>query len=162
MSNHLHIHWITQQTRGQRMCQTQSKHLAFTSNFPLPMPKQISRQQSITPSEKCFMASPPRNVFSTLPKQYGERHSWQNKEADNVKQRRAAILPPPVPLDSSEDVWFRALKNNVADLTDPTKIFTDYVTEQRVNGDRLLWNHFDIGGPRTNNSLKEWQGRLKR
>lgn len=86
-----------------------------------------------------------------------------HKEDDNVKQRRAAIPPPPpVPLDSTEDVWFRALKNNVADPTDTTKIFTDYVTEQWVNGDRLLWNHLDIGGPRTNNSLKEWQGRLKR
>lgn len=70
--------------------------------------------------------------------------------------KKSCNSPPlPVSLDSTEDVWFRALKNNVADLTDPTKIFRDYVTEQWVNGDRLLWNHFDIGGPRTNNTLKE-------
>lgn len=86
----------------------------------------------------------------------------QRSRQREAKKSCNSLPPPPVPLDSSKDVWFRALKNNVADLTDPTKIFTDYVTEQRVNGDRLLWNHFDIGGPRTNNSLKEWQGRLKR
>lgn len=97
--------------------------------------------------------------FSTLPKQYGERHSWQNyryptKKTTTWSKEELQISPLPlVPLDNIEDVWFRALNNNVADLTDPTKIFTDYVTEQWVNGDRLLWNHFDIGGPRTNNTV---------
>ncbi|XP_062572688.1 uncharacterized protein LOC134234630 [Saccostrea cucullata] len=86
------------------------------------------------------------------------------KEDDNVKTlvRRAAVLPL-VPLDCIEDVWFRALEDrDEADLTQATESFTDYVTEQWVNGDRLLWNHFGTEGPRTNNSLEGWHGKLKR
>lgn len=74
---------------------------------------------------------------------------------DNVKKLiRGAVVLPLVPLDSIEDVWFRALEDrDEADLTDLTETFTDYVTEQWVNSDRLLWNHFGSDGPRTNNSL---------
>ncbi|XP_065941874.1 uncharacterized protein [Magallana gigas] len=49
-----------------------------------------------------------------------------------------------------------------ADLTEVRETFTDYVTEQWVNGDRLIWNHFGTNGPRTNNNLKAWHGKLKR
>lgn len=86
------------------------------------------------------------------------------REDDNVKKliRRAAVLPL-VPLDSIEDVWFQALEDrDEADLTEVTETFTDYVTEQWVNGDRLIWNHFGTNGPRTNNNLEAWHGKLKR
>eukprot|EP00105_Crassostrea_gigas_P035063 XP_019919211.1 PREDICTED: uncharacterized protein LOC109617474 [Crassostrea gigas] len=49
-----------------------------------------------------------------------------------------------------------------ADLTEVRETFTDYVTEQWVNGDRLIWNHFGTNGPRTNNNLKAWHGKPKR
>lgn len=86
------------------------------------------------------------------------------REDDNVKKliRRAAVLPL-VHLDSIEDVWFQALEDrDEADLTEVTETFTDYVTEQWVNGDRLIWNHFGTNGPRTNNNLEAWHGKLKR
>ena len=68
--------------------------------------------------------------------------------------RRAAFLPL-VPLDRIEDVWFQALEDrDEADLTELTETFTDYVTEQWVKGDRLVWNHFGTNGPRTNNNKK--------
>ncbi|XP_062591960.1 uncharacterized protein LOC134253450 [Saccostrea cucullata] len=86
------------------------------------------------------------------------------KENDDVKTlvRRAAVLPL-VPLGCIEDVWFTALEDrDEADLTELTQTFTDYVTEQWVNGDRLLWNHFGTYGPRTNNSLEGWHSKIKR
>uniref|UniRef100_K1QDS6 Fibropellin-1 n=1 Tax=Magallana gigas TaxID=29159 RepID=K1QDS6_MAGGI len=49
-----------------------------------------------------------------------------------------------------------------ADLTEVRETFTDYVTEQWMNGDRLIWNHFGTNGPLTNNNLKAWHGKLKR
>eukprot|EP00105_Crassostrea_gigas_P045365 XP_019929513.1 PREDICTED: uncharacterized protein LOC109620813 [Crassostrea gigas] len=87
------------------------------------------------------------------------------REDDNVKKliRRAAVLPL-VPLDSIEDVFFQALKDrDEADPREVTETFTDYVTEQWVNGDnRLIWNNFGTNGPRTNNNLEAWHGKLKR
>lgn len=108
----------------------------------------------------CFFPLYPSNMENgTVDKTTDTPQRRRQREAKKSCNSRP---PPPVPLQSIEDVWFTALKNNVADLTDTTKIFPDYVTERWVNGDRLLWNHLDIGGPHTNNSLKEWQGRLKR
>ncbi|KAK3102328.1 hypothetical protein FSP39_010519, partial [Pinctada imbricata] len=49
-----------------------------------------------------------------------------------------------------------------ADITDLTERFTDYVTEQWVEGDRLVWNHFENQGPRTANYLEGWHRKLKR
>lgn len=86
------------------------------------------------------------------------------REYDNVKKliRRAAVLPL-VLLDSIEDVWFQALEDrDEADLTEVTETLTDYVTEQWVNGDILIWNHFGTNGPRTNSNLEAWHGKLKR
>lgn len=81
------------------------------------------------------------------------------REDDNVKKliRRAAVLPL-VPLDSIEDVFFQALEDrDEADPREVTETFTDYVTEQWVNGDnRLIWNNFGTNGPRTNNNLEAW------
>eukprot|EP00105_Crassostrea_gigas_P023383 XP_011443190.1 PREDICTED: uncharacterized protein LOC105339364 [Crassostrea gigas] len=86
------------------------------------------------------------------------------REDDNMKKliRRAAVLRL-VPLDSIEDVWFQAPEDcDEADLTEVTETFTDYVIEQWVNGDRLIWNHFGTNGPRTNNNLEAWHGKLRR
>lgn len=63
---------------------------------------------------------------------------------------------PPHPLNSIEDVCFQALENrDEADLTDVSETFTDYITEQWINDDRFLWNHFGTNGPRTINSLEK-------
>ncbi|KAK3107276.1 hypothetical protein FSP39_010924 [Pinctada imbricata] len=76
--------------------------------------------------------------------------------------RRAAILPL-VPLDAIEDVWFQALEDrDDADISDVTQTFTDYVTDQWVDGDRLQWNHFGTNGPRTTNNLEGWHSKLKK
>ena len=54
--------------------------------------------------------------------------------------RRAAILPLML-LASVQDVWFQALGDrNNADITQLIQHFTDYVTDQWVEGDRSLWN----------------------
>ncbi len=39
--------------------------------------------------------------------------------------------------------------------------FTDYVTEQWVEGDKDIWNHFTTEGPRTTNHLEGWHNKLK-
>ncbi|XP_060080916.1 uncharacterized protein LOC132560271 [Ylistrum balloti] len=86
------------------------------------------------------------------------------KDNDAVKTlvRRAAILPL-VPLEDIEDVWFQALENrDDADLTQQTQTFTDYVTEQWIEGDRQLWNHFHTEGPRATNSVKGWHSKIKK
>ena len=44
-----------------------------------------------------------------------------------------------------------------ADLTELTELFTDYVTEQWVEGDRPMWNYF---GPRTTNYIEGWHSKL--
>ena len=78
------------------------------------------------------------------------------KDNEDVKLfvRRAAILPL-VPLDVIEDVWFQALEDrDDANITQLTEQFTDYVTEQWVEGDRTLWNRFGTEGPRTTNNVE--------
>ena len=68
--------------------------------------------------------------------------------------RRSAILPL-IPLDAIEDRWFQTLEErDDAVIIDLTQHFTDYVTEQWVEGERTMWNHFGTQGPRTNNSLE--------
>jgi len=86
------------------------------------------------------------------------------RDNDDVKTlvRRAAILPL-VPLDAIEDVWLQALEDrDDTDIIDLTQPFTDYVTEQWVEGDRQQWNHFETEGPRTNNSVEGWHSKLKK
>lgn len=86
------------------------------------------------------------------------------RDNDDVKTlvRRAAILPL-IPLDAVEDVWFQALEDrDNADITDSTTPFTDYVTEQWVEGDRTMWNHFGTQGPRTTNNIEGWHSKLKK
>ena len=39
---------------------------------------------------------------------------------------------------------------------------TTYVTTQWIEGDPAGWNHHDTDGPRTNNHLEGWHGRLKK
>ena len=66
-------------------------------------------------------------------------------------------------MDAIDDVWYQALEDrDDADITDLTQRFTDYVTEQWVEGDRLVWNHFGNQGPRTTNNLEGWHSKLKR
>ena len=46
-------------------------------------------------------------------------------------------------LASVQDVWFQALGDrDNADITQLIQHFTDYVTDQWVEGDRSLWNHY--------------------
>lgn len=76
--------------------------------------------------------------------------------------RRAAILPL-IPMDAIEDVWFQALEDrDDANITQITQTFTDYVTEQWVEGDRTRWNHFGTQGPRTNNNIEGWHSKIKK
>jgi hypothetical protein len=76
--------------------------------------------------------------------------------------RRAAILPF-IPLTSVEDVWFQALEDrDNADITQLTQPFIDYVTDQSVEGDRPLWNHYGTEGPHTTNSIEGWHCKLKK
>jgi hypothetical protein len=66
------------------------------------------------------------------------------RDNDDVKTlvRRAAILPLML-LASVQDVWFQALGDrDNADITQLIQHFTDYVTDQWVEGDRSLWNHY--------------------
>lgn len=66
-------------------------------------------------------------------------------------------------MERVEDVWFQALEDaNDADIPHPLLPFTDYVTEQWVNGDKTTWNHFLTEGPRTTNHLEAWHRKLKR
>ncbi|XP_021359380.1 uncharacterized protein LOC110454276 [Mizuhopecten yessoensis] len=82
------------------------------------------------------------------------------RENDDVKLlvRRAAVLPL-IPLDRIEDVWFQTLEDaDDADIPHPVLLFTDYVTDQWVEGDRPTWYHFSTEGPRTTNHLEAWHG----
>ncbi|KAK3088113.1 hypothetical protein FSP39_014878 [Pinctada imbricata] len=63
---------------------------------------------------------------------------YQDNNAVKTLVRRAAILPL-IPLDAIEDVWFQALEDrDEADITDLTDPFTDYVTDQWIEGHRQL------------------------
>jgi hypothetical protein len=84
------------------------------------------------------------------------------RDNDDVKTlvRRAAILLL-IPLASVEDVWFQALEDrDNADITQLTQPFTDYVTDQWVEGDRYFLNHYE--GPRITNSIEGWHSKLKK
>ncbi|XP_046558957.1 uncharacterized protein LOC124267998 [Haliotis rubra] len=75
--------------------------------------------------------------------------------------RRAAVLPL-VPVTDVDDVWLNAL----ADMPDDPRCLrlADYVTTQWVEGHipQTAWNHYQNTGPRTNNHLEGWHGRLKK
>lgn len=76
--------------------------------------------------------------------------------------RRAAVLPL-VPSVLVEDVWLNALETiDGADIDINTTTFTDYVTEQWVENNRNMWNHFENDGPRTTNHLEGWHNKLKK
>jgi hypothetical protein len=85
------------------------------------------------------------------------------RDNDNIRlfARRAAVLPL-VPPELVEDVWFNALEDSEEIAINMTA-FADYVTEYWVEGNnRQQWNHFDNEGPRTNNHLEGWHGKLKK
>ncbi|XP_060086051.1 uncharacterized protein LOC132565428 [Ylistrum balloti] len=87
---------------------------------------------------------------------------YRDNEDVRTLIRRAAVLPL-VPMDCIEDVWLQTLEDlEDAEVPQNTTPFTDYVTEQWVEGDRPLWNHFQTDGPRTTNNLEAWHGKLKK
>jgi hypothetical protein len=99
-----------------------------------------------------------------MEKSTGKRTLIPYRDNDDVKTlvRRAGILLL-IPLASVEDVWFHALEDrDNADITQWTQPFTDYVTDQWVEGDRSLWNHYGTEGPRTTNSIEGWHSKLKK
>ena len=79
------------------------------------------------------------------------------RESEDLKTlvRRAAVLP----LVPSRDVWFYALENNDSD-SPQVEQFKDYVTEQWVETDLTLWNHYDNHGPRTTNHIEGWHHKI--
>ena len=92
----------------------------------------------------------------------GLQNPYRDNEDVRTLVRRAAILPL-IPLDCIDDVWFQTLEDrDDANLTPLTEPFTDYVTEQWVEGDRTCWNHFGTEGPRTNNSIEGWHSKIKK
>ncbi|KAK3093890.1 hypothetical protein FSP39_021504 [Pinctada imbricata] len=95
--------------------------------------------------------------------QTGLQIPYQQNDAIKLIVRRAAALPL-VPLDRIEDVWEFALQE-LWDTDFPvarTEPFVDYVTEQWVDRDRLVWNHFNSDGPRTTNHLEGWHSKIKK
>jgi hypothetical protein len=73
--------------------------------------------------------------------------------------RRAALLLL-IPLASVEDAWFQALEDRYnTQLTQP---FTEYVTDQWVEGDRYLRNYYGTEGRRTTKSIEGWHSKLKK
>ncbi|XP_060065583.1 uncharacterized protein LOC132545918 [Ylistrum balloti] len=87
---------------------------------------------------------------------------YRDNEDVRALIRRAAVLPL-VPMDCIEDVWLQTLEDlEDAEVPQNTTPFTDYVTEQWVEGDRPLWNHFQTDGPRTTNNLEALHGKLKK
>lgn len=86
------------------------------------------------------------------------------KENDTIHRlvRRASVLPL-VPIAEVEDIWFQALVAiGEEDLPASVTAFTDYVTEQWVEGDKPLWNHYTTVGPRTTNHCEGWHSKLKK
>jgi hypothetical protein len=99
-----------------------------------------------------------------MEKSTGKRTLIPYRDNDDVRTlvRRAGILLL-IPLASVEDVWFHALEDrDNADITQLTQPFTDYVTDQWVEGDRSLWNHYGTGGPCITNSIEGWHCKLKK
>lgn len=93
---------------------------------------------------------------------YGLAQLYTENEDIHRLIRRASVLPL-VPNADVEDVWFNAL-NDLEDVELPVDVspFTDYVTEQWIEGDRQQWNHFETVGPRTTNHLEGWHSKVKR
>lgn len=78
----------------------------------------------------------------------------------NLFIRRAAALPL-LRLADVEDNWLNALEE--ADLDHPGVLrFADYVTEQWVDGQRDVWNHFETVGPRTTNHVEGWHSKINK
>ncbi|XP_067671617.1 uncharacterized protein [Haliotis asinina] len=59
-------------------------------------------------------------------------------------------------------VWLQTLADMPQDRR--CEQLADYVTTQWIEGDQAppVWNHHDTEGPRTNNHLEGWHGRLKK
>lgn len=83
---------------------------------------------------------------------------FRDNDAFRTLARRAGVLPL-VPMPLVEDVWFHALESNDDDST-PVVRFKDYVTEQWVEGDKPMWNHYDNDGPRTTNHVEGWHNKV--
>ena len=99
-----------------------------------------------------------------MEKSTGKRTLIPYRDNDDVRTlvRRAGILLL-IPLASVEDVWFHALEDrDNADITQLAQPFTDYVTDQWVEGDRSFWNHYGTEGPRTTNNIEGWHSKLKK
>jgi hypothetical protein len=61
--------------------------------------------------------------------------------------------------------FFTLIKDQIADfglVFSPTRLFTDYFADQRVEGDRSLWNHYGTEGPHTTNNIEGWHSKLKK
>ena len=68
---------------------------------------------------------------------------------------------PPGKSQAAYARFFTLIKDKIADLGlvfSPTQPFTD----QRVEGDRSLWNHYETEGPHTTNSIEGWHSKLKK
>ena len=64
---------------------------------------------------------------------------------------------------NSVPIWFQALQDrDDADITQLTQSFTDYMTEQWIDGDRTIWKHFRTQGPRTTNNIGGLHNKLKK
>ena len=92
---------------------------------------------------------------------FGLQTDFANNPSINQLVRRASALPL-VRLNDIDDVWLNALED--ADLNNPAVLqFTDYVTEVWVDSaGRSTWNHFNSTGPRTNNHVEGWHGRMNK
>ena len=92
----------------------------------------------------------------------GLANDYRTNEDIHRLVRRAAVLPL-VPVNSVEDVWFEAL-TDIATLELPAavELFTDYVTENWIESDKQIWNHFNTHGPRTTNNVEGWHSMLKK
>ena len=85
------------------------------------------------------------------------------RENDNVRLfiRRAVVLPL-VPSELIEEAWSNALADS-DEIAINISAFANYATEYWIEvNNRQQWNHFDNEGPRTNNHLEGWHGRLKK
>ena len=95
-----------------------------------------------------------------------DTETWTRYRLQRQRQRptirktssSSTLIPP----ELVEDVWFNALEDS-EEIAINTTAFADYVTEYWVEGNnRQQWNHFDNEGPRTNNHLEGWHGKLKK
>lgn len=83
-----------------------TRSTTLASSFPLLMTLQILRPPSTTLSDKCFLASPPRGVFSFYPSSMETGTADRITDSPHRRRQREEIdkkscsPPPPVPLDS--------------------------------------------------------------